>query len=58
MTMAAAGFRRYGGPEVLEVMRVAMPAAGAGQVLVKVEASSVNGGELAQRRGNCVHSPG
>jgi NADPH:quinone reductase-like Zn-dependent oxidoreductase len=51
MTMAAAGFRRYGGPEVLEVMRVAMPAAGAGQVLVKVEASSVNGGEIAQRRG-------
>lgn len=51
MTMAAAGFRRYGGPEVLEVMRIAMPEPDAGQVLVKIEASSVNGGEIAQRQG-------
>ncbi len=50
-TMAAAGFRRYGGPEVLEVMRVPVPEPAAEQVLVRVEATTVNGGELSQRQG-------
>lgn len=50
-TIAAAVFRRYGGPDVLEIMRVPMPEPEAGQVLVRVEATTVNWGELAQRQG-------
>ncbi|MCP2627402.1 NAD(P)-dependent alcohol dehydrogenase [Mycolicibacterium smegmatis] len=50
-TMAAAAFRRYGAPQVLEVLRVPVPQPGDGQVLVRVEATTVNGGELAQRQG-------
>jgi NADPH:quinone reductase-like Zn-dependent oxidoreductase len=50
-TMAAAGFSRYGGPEVLEVMRVPVPEPSGGQVLVRVRATTVNGGELSQRQG-------
>ena len=40
--MQAAQFRSFGGPEVLEVVTVPRPAAGPGEVLVRVEASAVN----------------
>lgn len=40
--MQAAQLRRFGGPEVLEVVTVPRPAPGAGQVLVRVAASAVN----------------
>lgn len=40
--MQAAQFRRFGGPEVLEVVTVPRPAANPGEVLVHVEASAVN----------------
>ncbi len=42
---------RYGGPDVLYVGRVPRPEPGPGEVLVKVHAFSVNGGELAARSG-------
>ncbi len=50
-TMRAAVFDRYGPPEVLYEGRVARPAPGPGEVLVRVRATSVNGGELAGRAG-------
>lgn len=40
--MKAMLYRRYGGPEVLEAAEIDAPVPGAGQVLVRVEASSVN----------------
>ncbi|WP_199538885.1 NAD(P)-dependent alcohol dehydrogenase [Desertihabitans brevis] len=44
-------FRRFGPPEVLEVVEVPRPVPARGQVLIRVEATSVNGGEIAQRQG-------
>ncbi|PZR51947.1 NAD(P)-dependent alcohol dehydrogenase [Xylanimonas oleitrophica] len=49
--MRAAVFRRFGPPDVLEVVEVPRPVPARGEVLVRVEATSVNGGELAQRQG-------
>lgn len=40
--MKAMLYRRYGGPEVLEAAELPVPVPGAGQVLVRVQASSVN----------------
>lgn len=50
-TMRAAMYDSYGGPEVLHVAEVPVPEVTAGEVLVRVHASSVNGGELAGRAG-------
>lgn len=50
-TMRAALFDRYGPPEVLYEGRVPVPVAQPGEVLVRVHAASVNGGELAGRSG-------
>lgn len=49
--MRAALYDRYGPPEVLYVGEVPKPVAGPGEVLVRVAASSVNGGELHGRAG-------
>jgi NADPH:quinone reductase-like Zn-dependent oxidoreductase len=49
--MRAARYDRYGPPEVLYEAMVPKPVAGPGEVLVRVHASSVNGGELAARAG-------
>ncbi|WP_405693097.1 NAD(P)-dependent alcohol dehydrogenase [Streptomyces sp. NBC_01185] len=49
--MRAALYDRYGPPEVLYVGRVPVPALQQGQVLVRVHAASVNGGELYGRAG-------
>ena len=50
MTLAAM-FDGYGAPEVLRVARVDRPEPGPTDVLVRVEASSVNGGEVIARQG-------
>lgn len=49
--MRAALFDRYGPPEVLYVGRVPVPDVGPGEVLVRVRAVGVNGGELYGRAG-------
>ncbi|GAA2364607.1 dehydrogenase [Catellatospora methionotrophica] len=49
--MRAAMYDSYGPPEVLYEGRVPTPVAGPGEVLVRVHAASVNGGELAGRAG-------
>jgi len=50
-TMRAAQFDAYGPPEVLHVASVARPEATPGQVLVRVEAASINGHDLLTRSG-------
>ncbi|GAB3477156.1 NAD(P)-dependent alcohol dehydrogenase [Nocardiopsis coralliicola] len=49
--MRAALYDRYGPPEVLREGRIPVPAHGPDEVLVRVLAASVNGGELAGRSG-------
>lgn len=49
--MRAALYDRYGGPEVLYEGTVPRPDIGPGDVLVRVHAASVNGGELLGRAG-------
>jgi NADPH:quinone reductase-like Zn-dependent oxidoreductase len=49
--MRAALYDRYGPPDVLYVGDVPKPTAGQGEVLVRVAATSVNGGELYGRAG-------
>jgi len=49
--MKACVYRRYGGPEVLEVIDRPMPAPGRGEVLVQVAVSGVNPTDWKTRRG-------
>ena len=42
----------FGGPEVIRFTDVDMPEPGAGQVLIRVEATSVNRPDIVQRQGN------
>lgn len=51
MTMRAAVFNSYGAPDVLYVTDVPRPSPARGEVLVRVAASSVNGGEIMGRQG-------
>ncbi len=50
-TMNAWRQTRYGGPEVVETTRVAIPVPGTGEVLVRVRAASVNAGDVKLMRG-------
>lgn len=61
--MRAALYDRYGPPDVLYEGKLPKPTAGPGEVLVRVHASSVNGGELLGRAGKlrpvtAIASPG
>ncbi|MEU0507950.1 NAD(P)-dependent alcohol dehydrogenase [Amycolatopsis sp. NPDC006125] len=49
--MRAAQYDRYGPPDVLYEGKVAVPQPRPGQILVRVQATSVNGGELSARAG-------
>ena len=44
-------FSRYGGPEVLELVEMATPVPGAGEVVVEVMAAGLNPGETSIREG-------
>lgn len=50
-TMSAALIREWGGPEVVEVARVDRPLPGPGDLLVRVEACSINYLDILVRRG-------
>lgn len=50
--MRAAQYDQYGGPEVLRVRELPVPAMRAGHVLVKVDYSSVNAADVAVRSGS------
>lgn len=50
--MRAVRFTRYGGPDVLDVVEVARPAGGAGQVVVAVVTAATNPGEIGIREGH------
>src|SRR6266540_6007219 len=49
--MRAAVVREFGGPEVLRIVDVPMPAPGPGEVLVKVAGASVNFADVMVREG-------
>ncbi|ATY16835.1 NAD(P)-dependent alcohol dehydrogenase [Amycolatopsis sp. AA4] len=52
--MRAIAYDRYGPPEVLRETTVPVPVPGPGEVLVRVRALTVNGGELALRSGKLL----
>ncbi len=49
--MKAVKFEKYGGIDVLNIVEVARPVPGAGQVLVRVKAAGINPGEIGIREG-------
>lgn len=55
--MKAMQFREVGGPEVLVLVEVPDPVPGPGQVLVRVESTSVNFSDTARRRGGWFPEP-
>ncbi len=56
--MRALAISRPGGPEVLEIRRVAEPVIGPDEVLVRVKASALNRADVLQRRGMYPAPPG
>jgi NADPH:quinone reductase len=52
--MKAIVIRRFGGPENLEVAEVPMPEPGAGQIRIKLAASTVNPIDISLREGNLL----
>ncbi|MCB2059133.1 MAG: NAD(P)H-quinone oxidoreductase [Novosphingobium sp.] len=56
--MTAVGFDRPGGPQVLRPERIAVPAPGHGEVLIRVAFAGVNRPDVAQRQGNYPPPPG
>ncbi|MFC5435031.1 NAD(P)H-quinone oxidoreductase [Rhodanobacter umsongensis] len=56
--MQAIEITRFGGPDVLQLARRAIPQAGPGEVLIKVAASGVNRPDVFQRQGHYAPPPG
>ena len=56
--MRAVVLEGFGGPEVLKIGDVAPPAPAAGQILIRVAATSVNRPDLVQREGRYPPPPG
>lgn len=56
-TMKAIHVEHLGGPEVLQYVDVPKPTPGPGEVLLQVEAASVNYADTMQRRGVYSHGP-
>jgi NADPH2:quinone reductase len=54
--MKAVVISRFGGPDVLEIVDVPVPEAGAGQVRIRVQAASVNPVDIGTRAGALVES--
>lgn len=48
---------RQGGPEVLEVVELALPTPGPGEVRVKVLATGVGSTDMTMRRGSYPYAP-
>ncbi|RUU01315.1 zinc-binding alcohol dehydrogenase family protein, partial [Mesorhizobium sp. USDA-HM6] len=55
--MKAIQFSRFGGPEVLEVVDVPTPVAGAGEVLIRVGAAGINFFEVLMRADRYAVTP-
>ncbi|WP_192256162.1 quinone oxidoreductase family protein [Mesorhizobium silamurunense] len=55
--MKAVQFSRFGGPEVLQVVDIPEPSAGAGEVLVKVAAAGINFFEVLMRADRYAVTP-
>ncbi len=56
--MTVIGIKAFGGPEMLVPEERAVPAPGAGEILVKVAAAGVNRPDVMQRKGNYPPPPG
>ena len=56
--MRAVEISQPGGPEVLRIVERPMPVAGAGEVLIRVEAAGVNRPDVMQRQGRYPPPPG
>jgi NADPH:quinone reductase len=54
MTMKAVRIHAYGGPEVMKLEELPTPQPGAGEVVLKVQAASVNFIDVQHRRGDLV----
>jgi NADPH:quinone reductase len=54
MTSQAVRINAYGGPEVMKLEEIPLPALGPGQVLVRVKAASLNFLDVQKRRGELV----
>ncbi len=56
--MKAITLRDFGGPEMMQYSDIDTPTAGAGQLLIRVHATSVNRPDVIQRQGNYPPPPG
>lgn len=56
--MTAIAIRTPGGPEVLEPVRIPVPAAAPGELLVRVAAAGINRPDILQRKGHYMPPPG
>lgn len=55
--MQAMQLRRFGGPDVLELVDIDTPAAGPGQILMRVESAAVNFADIMRRRNDVYPFP-